>query len=396
MRFRHPDGSVVHLAYGSNVHPAESVEGILEQLRQYGGGVRAALDADLLGVGLWLPAVAAGQLAVDPDAIQRIRRVLRLHHLEIVTVNAFPFGGFHDPVVKRAVYRPDWSVKARLDYTLDCARVLAMLLPDDAARGSISTLPLGWRSPWYADRDASAREHLDQLAEGLAKIDVEIGRPIRVGLEPEPGCVVEKVSDAVERLAGLDAVASGYLGVCVDTCHLATEFEDGPDAVARLAEAGLPVVKAQASAALHADHPAEEATRTALEAFAEDRFLHQTREPLGKRVSARDDLGDALDGDRPLPGRRPWRVHFHVPVHADLEPPLTSTRDHLVESLGGLVGGGSPATDHLEVETYTWGVLPPALRPHGDAGLVAGIAGEIGWVRDRLVDLGLEPVGVAA
>ncbi len=212
MRFRHPDGSIVHLSYGSNVHPAESVDGIVEQLRHYGGGVRAALDADLLGVGLWLPAAVAHELAVDSDAVERVRRVLRLHRLEIVTVNAFPFGGFHDPVVKRAVYRPDWSVPARLDYTLDCARVLAMLLPDDAARGSISTLPLGWRNPWYADRDTTAREHLDQLVDGLAKIDVEVGRSIRVGIEPEPGCVVEKVSDAVERLAGLDAVASGYLG----------------------------------------------------------------------------------------------------------------------------------------------------------------------------------------
>ncbi len=176
MRLRHPDGSVVHLSYGSNVHPAESVDGIVEQLRHYGGGVRAALDADLLGVGLWLPATAAHELAVDPAAVERVRRVLHLHRLEIVTVNAFPFEGFHDPVVKRAVYRPDWSVRARLDYTLDCARVLAMLLPDDAARGSISTLPLGWRSPWYADRDATAHEHLDQLVDGLA-LDRARGRP---------------------------------------------------------------------------------------------------------------------------------------------------------------------------------------------------------------------------
>ena len=186
MRFRHPDGTVVHLAYGSNVHPAETVDGIVEQLRRYGGGVRATLDADVLVVGLWLTAEAARVLAVDPDALDRVRRVLRLHRLEVVTVNAFPYAGFHDPVVKRAVYRPDWSVRSRLDYTLDCARVLARLLPDDAARGSISTLPLGWRSPWYADRDAAAHEHLSQLAEGLAKIAIEVGRPVRVGIEPEP------------------------------------------------------------------------------------------------------------------------------------------------------------------------------------------------------------------
>jgi len=389
MRFRHPDGSVVHLSYGSNVHPAETVDGIVEQLRHYGGGVRAALDADLLGVGLWLPAAAAAELATHPAAVERIRRVLRLHHLEVVTVNAFPYGGFHDPVVKRAVYRPDWADRARLDYTLDCARVLAMLLPDQAARGSISTLPLGWRSPWYADRDAAAHEHLDRLAEGLAKVAADLDRPIRVGLEPEPGCVVETTADAVDRLSRLDP---DYLGICVDTCHLATQFEEGPEALQSLQRAGLAVVKAQASAALHAEHPADAETRAALAGFVEDRFLHQVREPRGARLTGRDDLGAALAGERPLPARNPWRVHFHVPVHADLEPPLTSTRRHLVDSLGALVGGPHPVTDHVEVETYTWGVLPPHLRPTDDAGLVAGIAGELGWVRERLVDLGLEPM----
>ncbi len=386
MRFRHPDGSVVHLSYGSNVHPAETVEGIIEQLRHYGGGVRATLGADRLGVGLWLPAAVASELAGDPAAVERIRRVLRLHRLEIVTVNAFPFGGFHDPVVKRAVYRPDWSEQARLTYTLDCARVLAQLLPDDAERGSISTLPLGWRSPWYADRDAAAHEHLNRLGDGLAKVAADLGRPIRVGLEPEPGCVVETTTQAVERLAGLDP---DLLGICVDTCHLATQFEEGPAALQRLAGAGLAVVKAQASAALHAEHPGDQDTRAALGTFVEDRFLHQTREWHSGRVIGRDDLGDALGGDRPLAAAQPWRVHFHVPLHADLEPPLTSTRDHLVESLGALVGGERPVTDHLEVETYTWGVLPPGLRPQDDAGLVAGIAGEVAWVRDRLLDLGL-------
>ena len=217
----------------------------------------------------------------------------------------------------------------------------------------------------------------------------ELGRPIQVGLEPEPGCVVETTTDAADRLSRLDP---DYLGICVDTCHLATQFEDGPEALERLQQAGLTVVKAQASAALHAEHPADAETRAALGNFVEDRFLHQVREPVGARVSGRDDLGAALDGERPLPGRNPWRVHFHVPVHADLEPPLTSTRHHLVDSLAGLVGGPHPVTDHLEVETYTWGVLPTNLRPTDDAGLVAGIAAEVGWVRERLVDLGLEPM----
>jgi sugar phosphate isomerase/epimerase len=387
MRFRHPDGSVVHLSYGSNVHPAETVDGIVEQLRRFAGGVRSALDADLLGVGLWLPAGAAAELVQDPAALDRVRGVLREERLEVVTVNAFPYRGFHDPVVKKAVYHPDWSEAARLDFTLDCARVLARLLPDQAARGSISTLPLGWRSPWDADRDRVARDNLDRLADGLAQVAAGTGRTVRVGLEPEPGCVVETVDDAVTRLTGLDPA---YVGICVDTCHLATAFEDGPDALARLADAGLAVVKAQASAALHAEDPSAPATRAALASYAEDRFLHQTREQTGTGVTGRDDLDEALTGRTALPGRRPWRVHFHVPLHADPQPPLSSTRTHLEASLAGLVGGTHPVTDHVEVETYTWSVLPPALRPDDDAGLVAGIGAEVSWVRDRFLALGLE------
>ncbi len=394
MRFRHPDGSIVHLSYASNVHPAETVDGIVEQLRRYGAGVRQALDADRLGVGLWLPARAAAELVSDPRALALVRATLADHRLEVVTVNAFPYGGFHDEVVKRAVYRPDWSEQARLDFTLDCARVLAELLPDDAERGSISSLPLGWHSPWYADRDAAAREHLAQLAEGLAKVSADAGRMVRVGLEPEPGCVVETTAEAVDRLTGVD---TEYVGVCVDACHLATQFEDGPEALDRLASAGLSVVKAQASAALHAEEPADERTRRALADFAEDRFLHQVRESRGARVTGRDDLPAALAGDRPLPGRAPWRVHFHVPVHADLEPPLTSTRPQLEATLGSLVGGPAALTDHIEVETYTWGVLPERLRPRDDAGLVAGIAAEVSWAARHLAGLGLEPLdGVAA
>jgi sugar phosphate isomerase/epimerase len=394
MRFRHPDGSVVHLAYCSNVHPAETVSGLVGQLRSYAAGVRATLGADLLGVGLWLPAPAARVLARDPAALADFRRELEVLRLEIVTVNAFPYGGFHDEVVKGAVYHPDWSETARLDYTVDCATVLARLLPDDAVEGSISTVPLGWRSPWFADRDAAARQRLGELADELGKISAEAGRPIRVGLEPEPGCVIDTTQDAVDRLAGF--VDTDSIGVCLDTCHLATGFEEGADAVQRITAAGLSVVKAQASAALHADDPSSPEVRAALAAYAEDRFLHQVREPRGTRVGARiegrDDLPAALGGRRPLPGKNPWRVHFHVPVHAELAPPLRSTSDHLAASLGALVGGDHPVTRHVEVETYTWSVLPEGSRPTDTDGLVAGIAAEVAWVRDRLLEHGLDQI----
>jgi hypothetical protein len=79
-----------------------------------------------------------------------------------------------------------------------------------------------------------------------------------------------------------------------------------------------------------------------------------------------------------------------VPLHADPAPPLTSTRPVLAGTLAELFGGSAAHTDHVEVETYTWQVLPDA--PADDAGLVAGIAAELDWTRRQLTTLGLEEV----
>lgn len=386
MRLRHPDGSVVHLAYCSNVHPAEDLEGIHDQLRRFAGPVRAELGVDRLGLGLWLPAAAAGLLAADRGELDALRRVLDEQGLEVVTLNAFPYGGFHAPVVKHRVYRPDWTEAERLDFTLDAATVLAGLLPEDATRGSVSTLPLAWHTPWSAAEATGARVNLDRLATGLARLRDRTGRTVRVGFEPEPGCVVETTHDAVRELAGID---TEHLGVCVDTAHLATAFEEPAEAMGRLADAGLPVVKAQLSAALHVADPADPSSRALLAEFVEDRFLHQVREPTSSGVVGRDDLPGALTGE-PLPADGPWRVHFHLPLHSAPRPPLGSTTESLAASAGALVGGEHPLTDHLEVETYTWAVLPPDQRPADDAGLVAGIAAELRHARGALHSLGLE------
>ncbi|WP_129667555.1 metabolite traffic protein EboE [Phytoactinopolyspora endophytica] len=387
MRMRHPDGTVVHLAYCTNVHPTEDLEALLEQVSSYGGGVRSRLGVDRLGLGLWLPAPVATHLAGNDADLQRLRSALAGNGLEVVTLNAFPYAGFHDPEVKKAVYRPDWCEPARLEYTLNCAAVLARLLPDDAERGSISTLPLGWRSPWYADRQRQAEDHLARLADGLDKLEAETGRSVRVGLEPEPGCIVETTTDAAERLAAVD---TERIGVCLDTCHLAVQFEDPAAALRRLSDAGLPVVKTQASAALHAAAPADPALRRELTRYAEDRFLHQTREHAGDRTVGRDDLPEALEGRRALRGRGPWRVHFHVPLHQRPAEPLDGTHDHLEQTLRLLFGGPSAVTDHIEVETYTWSVLPQGRRPEDVAGLVDGLAAELSWAAERLIGIGME------
>ncbi|WP_319460042.1 metabolite traffic protein EboE [Micromonospora sp. RTP1Z1] len=387
MRLGHADGSTVHLGYCTNVHPAEDLAGILAQLDRYAVPVRRALDADLLGLGLWLAAPVAAELAADPALRRRLRAELTVRGLEVVTLNGFPYASFQAPVVKGAVYQPDWTTAERLAYTLDLARVLADLLPHDAARGSVSTLPLAWREPWDADRADAARRRLAELATGLATVERETGRPVRVGFEPEPGCIVESTGQAGAVLSAMD---TDRLGICLDLAHLACAWEEPVEALGRLESAGLPVVKVQVSAAVEAADPGGSAE--ALRRWVEPRFLHQTRaagcgsaaDPADPAYAA-DDLDVALDAR--LPG--PWRVHYHVPLHAPPEPPLTSTLPVLRAALAGLFAGPAAGCDHLDVETYTWGVLPAARRPRTDAELATGIAAELAFARDELVAVGL-------
>lgn len=374
-RYLHPDGTTVHLAYCANVHPANELPEVLAQLERYAEPIRQHLGTDRLGLGLWLAREAATALVQDPAELARLRRELDARGLEVVTLNGFPYTGFGDPVVKHRVYRPDWSEAERLDYTRDLARILIELLPDDVTRGSISTLPLGWRTRldepgWY-----------DAVARNVAALDdflATLPRPVRVAFEPEPGCLVESTQEAVEHLGHL---ASEHVGLCLDACHLAVAHEDPHAALDSLTDAGISIVKLQASAALTATDPRSPETAAALADYAEPRFLHQTREQGG---GGTDDLPEAA---AELSGDAPWRIHFHVPLHEQLPAPLGTTSDVLSQTLDALFGGPRALTDHIEAETYTWPVMPGA-----DRDLASSIAGELAWISRALTTLGLKEI----
>jgi sugar phosphate isomerase/epimerase len=380
MRLRHPDGSLLHLAYCSNVHPADELDGVIAQLDRYAARVRERLDVPVLGIGLWL----GRRVVADPAAAERLAAELRRLQLEVVTLNGFPYQGFHAEVVKRDVYRPSWADPRRRYYTMGLAQLLAQLLPDDVAEGTISTLPLGWRECWGQGAQDAARATLESLAGELAQLEETSGRRIRLALEPEPGCTIENVAQAAEFLAEL---APDRIGICLDACHLAVQFESADDALDSLAQSGVPVVKAQVSNALRVLQPSSPDGRALLGGFAEPRFLHQVRERTNGTVAGVDDLPEALEGG--LPGKGEWRVHFHVPVN-DAEH---TTQPELKQTLAALVGTAVPATHHLEVETYTWSVLPSVNgngHQNDDERLIEGIARELAWTRDRLVGLGAE------
>lgn len=369
----------MELSYCTNVHPAEDLPGILRQLDEHAGPIRRAAGLDRLGVGLWMPVGVASALADDPRARAVLAAALERNGLELRTVNAFPYRGFHDDVVKLAVYRPDWTTPERLEYTLDCARALAGLLPD-GAEGSISTLPLGWRAGWDAAADRAAEQHLSRLVEGLAALERETGRTVRVAIEPEPGCILDDVADVVAWLgARPELTAEGRLGLCLDTCHLAVSFADPAGAVSAATAAGIRIVKVQASVALEVPDPADPRTAAALRPFAEERYVHQVREAGGARSA--DDLPEVLDAADPWPTDRAWRVHVHVPLHARPAAPLRATTEVLVAAVDAVLAAPHGDAAHLDVETYTWSVLPDSLQPET---LADGIAAELRWVHAHL------------
>ena len=369
----------MELSYCTNVHPAEDLDGVLEQLDAFAGPVRRAAGLDRLGVGLWLPAELAARLASSAEDRRRLQARLEVDGLVLRTINAFPYRAFHAEVVKLDVYRPDWTDARRVAHTLDCARVLADLLPDGGA-GSISTLPLAWREPWTEEDDRAATEAMALVSRELRRLRDETGRTVRLAIEPEPGCVLDTVDDVVGWLAprtrsGL--IDPEFVGVCLDTCHLAVSFADPAAALRRIADAGLRVVKVQASAALHVERPSDPVSREAIAGFSEPRYLHQTRELRSDGVVlAADDLSEALAS---LPAEGPWRVHFHVPLHLAPTPPLTATTDVLLTVLDAVRGIPYGDEAHVDVETYTWTVLPGGVDD-----LVAGIAGEVRWAADAL------------
>ncbi|QDU21677.1 metabolite traffic protein EboE [Urbifossiella limnaea] len=373
------------IGYCTNVHPGRSVADVLAGLDQYTLPVREALGRPV-AAGLWLARPVVDELLASPDRLLEFAAQLAARRLPCYTLNAFPYGDFHAARVKEQVYRPDWGAPERADYTRKCAAVLAVLLPP-GEDGSISTLPLGFKGfDHTADFRSACARNLVGVARHLRELRERTGRTIRVAIEPEPFCLLETTAETIEFFETLWAAADSdeklvreHVGVCYDVCHQAVEFEDAGEAVRTLARAGVRVNKVQVSCAIELKNPGTNvAGREVLRTYAEPRYLHQVfAGGPGGVVAAAADLTDALCTDPPPAFRdaAAWRVHFHVPVDADQLGPLCTTKPAVRECLAAVAE--LPEAPHVEVETYTWEVLPG-----GAIDLVAGLVRELTAVED--------------
>jgi sugar phosphate isomerase/epimerase len=388
------------LTYCSNIHPGETWSQVRANLERYVPAVRDSVaPGQPFGIGLRLSAQAAQSLA-EPAALEEFRDFLARRQLYVFTINGFPYGTFHGTRVKEEVYLPDWREPARVTYTDQLADLLAQLLPQ-GMEGSVSTVPGAFKPALQhngADVERMADNMLRHVAH-LVRLKARTGVHIALALEPEPSCFLETVDESVgffkrhlfsapavrrlTELTGLDRAAASqavqtHLGVCLDLCHAAVEFEDPVACSLELEKAGIRVPKMQISAGLRL-RELTPAALSALKQFDDPVYLHQVVES-GERGLARFlDLPQALASLNGHAREAEWRVHFHVPIFLEELGAFSSTRFFIQEVLARQ--RMAPVSEHLEVETYTWDVLPPQFRA---GGVEQAVARELNWVRQEL------------
>ncbi len=394
MRLEHD----IDLGYCTNIHRGETWEETFDGLRRYTDEVRKRVSPDQpYGIGLRLSNEASLELSADQTLRDTFRKWLDQTHSYVFTINGFPYGKFHGSRVKEQVYVPDWATEERLDYTVR----LFSLLDEFAPSGneiSVSTLPGSFKE-FITPENARAHEqqmflHLRQCAERIEELSEKSGRVVHLGMEPEPLGLFETSSETVaffeklmegESSASRSRILSG-IGINYDTCHLAIEYEKPRDAISRIRDAGIRISKIHLSSALKLK-PAEEAVAR-LESFHDEVYLHQVIVRSGDEVTQRfRDLPDAMEWfqEQPEEAGDEWRVHFHVPIHAQPEAFFSDTRDH-ISGLVDLLGKDPGWCHHFEMETYTWEVLPEEIRARS---VVDQITEEYRWCLGEFSRVGI-------
>jgi hypothetical protein len=385
----------LHLAYCTNIHRGETWPETFASLEKYALAVRQRVcPRDPFAIGLRLSNRAAIELS-EGKTLLEFQRWLEKNSCYVFTVNGFPYGQFHGTGVKEQVYSHDWTSPERLAYTNLLFDLLAKLLPA-GIEGSVSTVPGSFKEFIQTDGQKKIiRENLWRCVEHISRVSEKSKRQLHLGLEPEPLGLLENSAETIQFFEQLraehknDPRLDEHLGVNYDCCHFAIEFEEPRAAINALRAAGIKISKLHLSSALKTK-PTKEA-RAALKHFADDVYLHQViaRDQNGKLKFFRD-LPDALAAeDSQFTIRNSqfpeWRIHFHVPLHAPAAPPFANTNDHLLGVLDLLAANPKLCT-HLEMETYTWEVLPPELKSRS---VVEQLVAEYDWTLARLAERGL-------
>ncbi|MEC5151894.1 metabolite traffic protein EboE [Cryobacterium sp. GrIS_2_6] len=391
-----------HLSYSTLVHAGDTWPEMKESLHAFVPAVKARVSPDQrFGVSLRISADSAKTLAASPGERAELRTFLDDNDMYVYTVNAFPYGPFKGDLVMERVYEPDWSTDDRVAYTNSVADILAEIAPADVSP-SIQTAPLAF-APNVTDDDYVARftTNLFRVVAHLVDLEARTGRRVKLALEPEPACFLETTVETVAfftdrvyspqgiaelaRLSGLplseaEGAMGRYLGIVFDIGHQSVGFEDIPASLRSLVDAGIPIFKLQEAAALWV-RDLTPALVPQLRVFTDTIYLSQTTMRQDGAVTKFLTLGDALDAFEANPVPTEIRTHFHVPVFLEELGPFVTTRFAVQQALQ--MHRETPLSDHLEIETYTWDVLPAHLKT-GD--ITDYVTRELEFVRGELLD----------
>ena len=368
-----------HLAYCTNIHPAENWAETFAVLKADVLAVRDRVaKKEAFAIGLRLSSQAAFELLKE-NHLDFFEQWLKDENCYVFTINGFPYGAFHGTRVKENVYKPDWTQLTRLAYTEQLFTIIARLCPQKSG-GSVSTLPGSFKE-FEADEELIFA-NLYSCALTIESLAKETGKDLHLGLEPEPLGHFENTEETLAFFKRFfswckdqdldDKPVKKRIGINYDTCHFALEFDDCHQSLKTLTDAGLRISKIHLSNALSFDPQNPEALE-AIRQFDEPTYLHQVilnTTPLTrfKDLPEFDGNTTATEG----------RIHFHVPLYSAPLAPLASTLDHAEAALSYLKEHPE-ACPHLEIETYTWGVLPDHLQKP----LTDQISAEYEWVRSR-------------
>ncbi len=378
----------LHLAYCTNIHRGETWPETFDALQRHTLAVRDRVGrGEPYAIGLRLSDQASRELS-DSKTLADFRRWLGKENCYIFTINGFPYGKFHGTRVKEQVYAPDWTTRERLEFTLRLFEILSQLVPS-GIEGSVSTVPCSFKEFIQSDEQVKAmRDNLWRCVDGIAEISKRTGSMLHLGLEPEPLCFLETSAETVLFFQQMradrdfDDRLSRHLGVNYDACHLACEFEEPAHAMAQFRQNNIRISKLHLSSALKVLPTPD--TRAALRGFADDVYFHQVIERRPDATLHRyRDLDVALDSPTANDARE-WRIHFHIPLHSKPTPVFNNTADH-IEGVLQELKEHPKLCQHLEMETYTWEVMPAEMK---NRDVVDQLASEYEWTLAQLAKYG--------
>jgi hypothetical protein len=397
------------LAYCSNVHPGEQLDEVIDNISTKFNLVKMQRGLTEMASGLWLSAKAADSLVTSSDDMARFKRSLLTSGMQLTSLNGFPYGNFHQSVVKKSVYLPDWAQTERLVYSKNLAKILAECLPEETEQGAISTLPLGYSQEWTVMQQKTAVNQLIDLSCFLEKLEQDTGKHICFGIEMEPDCVLESTAQLVKFFQDdlLPAARKKhikpehilrFIGCCFDTCHQAVMNENIYESLTMIESAGIRVCKIQISNALSAKISCEQQITQLTELFFDDKFLHQTKIVTPTKSSAQEQKITAL-ADLSLPSLTAAfnqnkitspdlqiKIHYHIPIHQMIFSLdfLSSTQYAILQALDYL-NSHDQCRPVLEIETYTWLNFVSNDNEQNNA-LITGLVDEFTWLQTELTE----------